>query len=76
MLKISKKSKEFIEKNVLNALGYRIINDENIYEIVNYIIDNFEVPLAQAKEAGESIDETLLKNATEIVTEITSQPEW
>ncbi len=28
-----KKSKEFIEKNVLNALGYRIINDENIYEI-------------------------------------------
>ena len=41
-----------------------------------YIIDNYEVPLAQAKEAGENIDDDLLSTATDVVTEITSNPEW
>lgn len=76
MISITKKSKDFIEKYILNRLGFTSITDDNIAEIVDYIIDNFEVPLAQAKEAGENIDENLLSMATEVVTEITSAPEW
>ena len=48
----------------------------NIVEIVNYIIDNFEVPLAQAKEAEENVDENLLSAAVDVVTENTSNSEW
>ncbi len=76
MINISKNSKDFIEKYVLSNMGYIAIEEDNIVEIVNYIIDNFEVPLAQAKEAGDAIDETLLKAASDVVTEITSLPEW
>ncbi len=76
MINITKKSKGFIDEYVLKSMGYVTVTDDNIVEIVNYIIDNFEVPLAQAKEAGESIDDALLKLATDVVTEITSSPEW
>lgn len=76
MIKITEKSQDFIEKHILNNLGLSSKNDDNIAEIVNYIIDNYEVPLAQAKEAGENIDDDLLSTATDVVTEITSDPEW
>ncbi len=76
MINISKNSIAFIEKYVLRNIGYTTIEEDNIVEIVNYIIDNIEVPLAQAKEAGDSIDETLLKKASKVVTEITSLPDW
>ena len=38
--------------------------------------DNFEIPLAQAKENGEGIDEQLLELAASIITEITTNPDW
>lgn len=76
MVDITKKSKEFIEKYVLIPLGYKNITEDNIAEIIDYIVDNYEVPLAQAKEAGEIIDENLLAMATDVVTEITSKPKW
>lgn len=76
MINISKTSIEFIEKRVLKEIGFNEISDENISEIIDFIIDNYEVPLAQAKEAGDNIDEKLLKEATKVVTEITSNPNW
>lgn len=76
MINITKKSKDFIEKYILSTLGYTSVTEDNIVEIVNYIIDNFEVPLAQAKEAGENVDENLLSAAVDVVTEITSNSEW
>lgn len=76
MIKISKKSNDFINKYVLPNIEYDEINNDNIDEIVDFIIDNFEVPLAQAKEAGETIDEALLIEATNVVTEITSSSDW
>ncbi len=76
MINISKNSRDFIENYVLCNMGYTKIEEDNIAEIVNYIIDNFEVPLAQAKEAGDIIDEVILKTASDVVTEITSQSDW
>ncbi len=76
MINISKESKEFIEQYVLCDMGYKYIDENNISEIVDYIIEHFEVPLAQAQEAGEAIDEHLLELATNVVTEITSHSEW
>ncbi len=76
MEKYSKKAESFINNYVLSKLGYDSISDDNIAEIVDYIIDNNEVPLAQAKEAGEKIDEEMLELASSVVTEITSRTDW
>ena len=76
MEKYSKKAESFINNYVLSKLGYDSISDDNIVEIVDYIIDNYEVPLAQAKEAGEKIDEEMLELASSVVTEITSRIDW
>lgn len=48
----------------------------NIADIVGYIIDNYEVPFAQAKEAGETIDDDLLNMASSVFNEITSRADW
>lgn len=45
-------------------------------DIVDFVSDNFEIPLAQAKENGEVIDEKLLKLAASVITEITTNPDW
>lgn len=76
MEKYSKKAESFINNYVLSKLGYDSISDDNIAEIVDYIIDNNDVPLAQAKEAGEKIDEEMLELASSVVTEITSRTDW
>lgn len=76
MEKYSKKAESFINNYVLSKLGYDSISDDNIVEIVDYIIDNYEVPLAQAKEAGEKIDEEMLELVSSVVTEITSRTDW
>lgn len=76
MEKYSIKAESFINNYVLSKLGYDSISDDNIVEIVDYIIDNYEVPLAQAKEAGEKIDEEMLELASSVVTEITSRTDW
>ena len=76
MEKYSKKAESFINNYVLSKLGYDSISEDNIVEIVDYIIDNYEVPLAQAKEVGEKIDEEMLELASSVVTEITSRTDW
>ena len=76
MEKYSKKAENFINNYVLSKLGFDSIFDDNIAKIVDYIIDNYEVPLAQAKEAGEIIDEEMLELASSVVTEITSRIDW
>lgn len=76
MEKYSIKAESFINNYVLSKLGYDSISDDNIVEIVDYIIDNYDVPLGQAKEAGEKIDEEMLELASSVVTEITSRTDW
>lgn len=75
-MNLSKKSLMFIEKNVLHELGFDGITVDNLQDIVDFISDNFEIPLAQAKEAGEPIDENLLELASFVITEITTNPDW
>ncbi len=72
----SAKAEQFIQENVLPQLKYDTISEENIGEIVDFLTDHYEVPLAQAKEAGESIDNDLLSLVSDIVSEITSDPNW
>ena len=75
-MKISNSSLNFISTYVLPELNLNEVTEENIPAIVDYIVENFEIPLAQAKEDGEEIDEQLLKIASSVVTEITTNPEW
>ncbi len=76
MEKYTEMTEKFIKTNVLPTLGYDSITEDNISEIVDFILDNYEVPLAQAKEAGEIIDDDLLNTAAAVVTEITSRADW
>jgi len=75
-MKYSKMATDFIEKEILPKIMQNVITDDNIAEIIDYIIDNYEVPLLQAKEDGEKIDEELLKLVTSIITEITTNNDW
>jgi hypothetical protein len=75
-MKLSQKSTDFIIKNVLPGLNLDSMNEDNLQEIVDYISDNYEIPLAQAKDSGETIDEELLELAASVITEITTNPEW
>ena len=75
-MKISNSSLSFISTYVLPELSFDEVTEENISVIVDYIVENFEIPLAQAKEDGEEIDEQLLKTANAVVTEITTNREW
>lgn len=75
-MNLSKKSVAFIEKNVLPDLGLESITTDNLQDIVDFISDHFEIPLAQAKESGETIDEELLELAASVITEITTNPDW
>ena len=75
-MKLSQKSTDFIIKNVLPSLNLDSMNEDNLQEIVDYISDNYEIPLAQAKDSGETIDEELLELAASVITEITTNPEW
>lgn len=75
-MKISNSSLSFISTYVLPELSFNEVTEENISVIVDYIVENFEIPLAQAKEDGEEIDEQLLKTANAVVTEITTNREW
>ena len=75
-MNLSQKSVTFIEKNVLRNLGLESITADDLQDIVDFISDNFETPLAQAKEAGEPIDEELLELASSVITEITTSPGW
>lgn len=56
-MKLSQKSTDFIIKNVLPGLNLDSMNEDNLQEIVDYISDNYEIPLAQAKDSGETICE-------------------
>ena len=75
-MKLSQTSIAFIEKYVLPQMGIENVTDDNISGVVDFIVDNFEIPLAQAKESGESIDDNLLDWAASVVTEITANPAW
>ena len=75
-MKISNSSLSFISTYVLPELNFNEVTEENISAIVDFIVENFEIPLAQAKEDGEKIDEQLLKIASSVVTEITTTPDW
>ncbi len=76
MMKLSKKSIDFIEKYVMPQMKIATVTDDNISDIVDFIAENFEIPLAQAKENGESVDDVLLELAASVVTEITTSPDW
>ena len=75
-MKLSQISKDFIERYVLHQMGVANVTDDNISNIVDFIVDNYEIPLAQAKENGECVDENLLDLAASVVTEITTNPDW
>ena len=75
-MKLSPKSIDFIEKYVFPQMEITTVTDDNISDVVDFITEKFEIPLAQAQEAGKNIDSALLELAASVVTEITTSPDW
>lgn len=79
MERYSKSVNDFLIKVICPILHYDDYNEDNIGEIVDYIIDNIEGPFSQAEEAGDilSIEEQVLfKAGVDAVTEITTREDW
>ncbi len=70
-MKLSNNVVQFLEEEIYPKLFIKEINDDNSSTVVNFIIDNYEIPLSQAEDAGEVIDKELLHIAALAVTEIT-----
>ena len=71
---LSDKSMIFLKEEIFPKMQITEITQDNAGLIVDYIVDHYEIPLSQAKEAGEMMDEEVLKTASDTVTEITK--EW
>ncbi len=52
------------------------ISKNSIAFIEKYVLRNIAHTTIEEDNAGDSIDEILLKNASAVVTEITSLPDW
>ena len=72
MIDVSKEVREFLEKEIFPKMGITEINEDNQDDIVDFVVDYYEVPLAQSKEDGIDYDKKLLDIAAKTVTEITS----
>lgn len=70
-MKLSNKSMEFLEREVFPKMNITNITEDNARLIVDYIVDNYEVPLSQIEEPIEIADKQLLETASNVVTEIT-----
>lgn len=70
---LSNETKMFLEQEILPKLNINKLSEENANIIVDFITNNYEVPLSQAEEAGEPIDTQLLKVASFAVTELTKK---
>jgi len=52
------------------------INEDNINDIVDFIVHTYEIPLAEDQMEHKVFDKQLLDDATDVVTDITTQPWW
>ena len=52
------------------------VNDEIIGEIVDYLVQSFEAPVIEDDMAGKKIDQQLLKDVTNAITDVTTQNWW
>lgn len=68
---LSNESMEFLEREIFPKMNITNITEDNARLIVDYIVDNYEVPLSQIKEPIEIVDKRLLETASNVVTEIT-----
>lgn len=79
MEKYSKEIDDFLNNYILPKLGFKNYNEDNIGEIVDYLLDEYEVPFAQAEDAGQVLtkeEKYLFEMAAKAVTEITGREDW
>lgn len=72
---LNKKTIEFVKTYVfpkLNIRSWDQVDLDSIGNIVDYMVDNFEVPLSQ----DETADKVLLNKASDAITDITTQKWW
>lgn len=79
MKQYTKEVEDFIKKNVLPKLGFKEITEDNIDDIVDYLLDEYEVPLGAKSDSWHKLskeEEEELRLASKCVTEITTDADW
>lgn len=79
MKQYTKEVEDFIKKNVLPKLGFKEITEDNIDDIVDYLLDEYEVPLGAKSDSWQKLskeEEEELRLASKCITEITTDPDW
>jgi len=70
---LSEKTKDTLKELVFSSfkiIDEEQITDELIAEFLDYLVDNFEVPLIEDEESGKTIDRNLLTRVSTAITEI------
>jgi len=66
---LNKSSKDFLDKYVLSPLGFDsvdMVDENNVNDVISFIIDNYEVPLREEISLNESCS-ALLYEANQTV---------
>lgn len=69
----------FLKAKILPKLGFSDYNKSNIGDIVDYLLNEIEIPFSQAEEDGEILtkeDKHLFELASKAITEITTREDW
>lgn len=72
MKKISFESVRFIQKHIpkKELLSLMPVDEDSVFDLIELIESEVEVPLAQSEDAGEPVDERTLKESVRVIDEL------
>jgi len=79
MKKYSDETNDFLLNYVLPKMDLKDYNENNIGDIVQYMLSNIEGPLCDKEEDDKTLtleESKLLKAATKAINEITTRDDW
>lgn len=77
MKKISSESIRFLQKHISKKklLPLMPLDENSVYDLMELIESEIEVPLAQSEDAGEPVDEKTLAESVRVIDELNEEPD-
>lgn len=69
-MKVSEKTKSFIENYVYPEIGIKEVTHDNVKELIHYIEENFEKPLSMELAEGGNIDYDFFLSLNHILNDL------
>lgn len=70
MGKAKKSTIEFLKKNVKDLSDYLPLNDDNRFDLIHLVEEEFVIPLSNALGEGKVVNEDLLHEADSVVDDL------